>query len=50
MPDADEYVVTRERFAQEVDEAPLVLVALDGERVVGYAALSRTTDECSATS
>ena len=45
MPGADDYVVTRDRFAQEVDEAPLVLVALDGERVVGYAALERLTDD-----
>ena len=45
MPDADAYVVTRERFAQEVVEAPLVLLAFDGERVVGYAALSRMTDD-----
>jgi GNAT superfamily N-acetyltransferase len=44
MPDSDEYVVTRERFAQEVHEAPLVLIALDGDQVVGYAALDRLTD------
>lgn len=45
MPDADDYVVTAERFRQELDEAPLVLVALEGERVVGYAALGRMTDD-----
>lgn len=45
MPGADDYVITAARFAQEVDEAPLVLVALEGDRVVGYAALERLTDD-----
>ncbi len=45
MPSDESLSVSNERWRAEAAQAPLVLAALDGERVVGYAQLERRTDE-----